>query len=581
MTYKNDKKNVLFFIICLSVLGAGLIIEPINKMWHTGSYYSFPYRYSFLMVLLLIMGSLYYINKNIEGAILEEGESSKKPKWDAYVFVGFYAIIVSLLSLELSKTHPAGELSIAQFSLYLMIFILSCLTIHFALREKWKKLQLGKLTGGVLLVIFTIMQALSLNIAFMGHESINEERVTDIFNVEVSTLDKNYKIKDREFVYNHNFPYILDHASMSTWIHISSEEQWVGYNKLGYQSVSTILSSSGGTLITDVLMGNKYILSRYELDSDYYTKLDTFDFKYIDIRDSSDVRDEEMNLYELNLDFDVTYTTNVDLSTLLENSDDWFYNHNLLYKSLYNQSADIITPTTYTTEDLGEGKYKLIVSAPADKIIYMSSKYNDTYHLTMDGKESLLSNGLVDLGISSTGTIELEISIDNNDGSVLEDSISFGAFDVETFKTIHNAKAENDSTLTFEGEKVKVNIDNTNDDKYLFIPYINLKNMVGQVNGKDVTVQSAFDTFIFVELEEGLNEVVVKYEPQYIKLCLIVTIAAAVVFVIFTILNKYFHLSDKKPIIWIGFVGGCVILLIVGFLVYLKPLFNFFVILLS
>ena len=47
-TYKKDKKNVLFFMISFIILTAGVLIEPINKMWHTGSYFSFPFRYSFI-----------------------------------------------------------------------------------------------------------------------------------------------------------------------------------------------------------------------------------------------------------------------------------------------------------------------------------------------------------------------------------------------------------------------------------------------------------------------------------------------------------------------------------------------------
>ena len=63
LKYKQDKRNVLFFMLSFVICGAGLIIEPINKMWHTGSFYSFPLRYGFVLIMIMIMGSLYYINK--------------------------------------------------------------------------------------------------------------------------------------------------------------------------------------------------------------------------------------------------------------------------------------------------------------------------------------------------------------------------------------------------------------------------------------------------------------------------------------------------------------------------------------
>ena len=75
---------MLAFIIC----SIGLIIEPINEMWHTGSYYSFPFRYSFVIILLMIFGSLYYIDKYIsspqqvgEPDSTEKFENKKKVNW--------------------------------------------------------------------------------------------------------------------------------------------------------------------------------------------------------------------------------------------------------------------------------------------------------------------------------------------------------------------------------------------------------------------------------------------------------------------------------------------------------------------
>ena len=61
--YRGDKKNVLFYFVLFLLFGIGVFIEPINLALHMGSYWSFPYRYSFVTLFILMGGSLYYLDK--------------------------------------------------------------------------------------------------------------------------------------------------------------------------------------------------------------------------------------------------------------------------------------------------------------------------------------------------------------------------------------------------------------------------------------------------------------------------------------------------------------------------------------
>ena len=60
---KNKDKNIYFYVIMFILLSIGVIIEPINIMFHLGSYWSFPYRYSFLTLFIMASGGLYYLEK--------------------------------------------------------------------------------------------------------------------------------------------------------------------------------------------------------------------------------------------------------------------------------------------------------------------------------------------------------------------------------------------------------------------------------------------------------------------------------------------------------------------------------------
>ena len=61
---KTDRKWISFLIISVILVSIPLIVEPINKMLHFGSYMYYPYRYGFILILLLIIGSCMYIRTN-------------------------------------------------------------------------------------------------------------------------------------------------------------------------------------------------------------------------------------------------------------------------------------------------------------------------------------------------------------------------------------------------------------------------------------------------------------------------------------------------------------------------------------
>ena len=80
---------------------------------------------------------------------------------------------------------------------------------------------------------------------------------------------------------------------------------------------------------------------------------------------------EKVNLYELNFNFYLVYTTDTDLTTLLENSDDWFNKHNTLYKTLYNQAKDVITSIDFTISEVEKDIYKIQINNIPNTNIYM------------------------------------------------------------------------------------------------------------------------------------------------------------------------------------------------------------------
>ena len=83
---RKKEQNTALILLFLTVVP--LVIEPINKMWHTGSYMSFPSRYGFITVFMFMVcaaGFLSYDSKSL---------SPTRKKADGPVMLAVCAIVI-------------------------------------------------------------------------------------------------------------------------------------------------------------------------------------------------------------------------------------------------------------------------------------------------------------------------------------------------------------------------------------------------------------------------------------------------------------------------------------------------------
>lgn len=588
-SYKTDKKNVKFFIISFAILSIGLIVEPINKMLHTGSYAAFPFRHSFNIIFLLIIGSLYYINKkyySVDELIIgymptESKGSSLWHKITLPIITIFIVLLYIMIGSIYTHNHPYNSLDISQCIVYLLVFALTYFAIEISLCFKSKRLKLGNVSGGLIIFILCITQILAYMTGFISYaDNTSIYEISNAYQINTEMLDTNYKIKDRETLYNPNFAYLTNFPSMSTWIHISSEEQWQGYAKLGYNHIFTMLYSSGGTIMTDTLLGNKYVLSREILDTRYYTLLDSFKFETSEIiENKKNILTQTMYLYEYNISMNPIFTTNVDLCSILETStpQDPYDAQNKLFKTLYNSNENIFSTSKEFIITEKDDSYHLSLTIPQNKVVYMLNNYGEATIAKINSFDRIINMGLTELGIYNSDTLEFEIyKGENYDIEELKKSFMFGFFDIELFKNTHETNfVNNNSSITYNKRSLNITLNNQQLKKYALIPYTNLSNMIGSNNSKPVDISPALDAFMQIELETNENNITITYSPKLFTPCIIITIISITIFITFIFLNKKFDIISNKYIIWGGFIGSIIILTAVGFLIYIKPGFNF------
>ncbi len=618
-TYKADKKNVLFFIIAFITISIGILIEPINAMWHTGSYFSFPFRYSFIIIMFMIIASLYYLNNRqnapqmyktttaettstppLQTTETTQEENTKKitekpaknkQKFTfsnpllialAITFAAFAIIFSVIYAVWAMLDHPYHFIHASTFSIILLLSIFSILTIFMIelIRSKNKHLK------QILISSFALVQTIILVCGFVGLplQQVGQAHIiTNMQNLPSTEITTPYKLKDRENILGENFAQIAQVPTLQTWIHINPDSQFCAYDLLGYNHQnSTPLYSGGGTILTDVLLGNKYVTSLEKLDPRYYEEIATYDYYYTEIiNEKAELIKTKAYLYQLKLTFNQVFTTNTNLNTLFESGKDYdaLEVQNTLYKALFTRADDIITkapaPNLNITEN--DKNYVISITPKADFITYLHlNGKGKTFSAQINDYNRNFMFGFNDLGITSTPiTIELDKEKYNRlDLEILKNSLTLTYFDIETFRLVNNVV--NLSSMEFNGASLEISINNTTHEKYAFVPQTYLKNMVTTVNNETGTLSTALLGFMQVELQNGQNEITITYKPSLVLPCLIITIVSLLILIAFVILNRFFKIKSNKYVVIAGTVGACLILAIVALLVFLKPLLDFF-----
>ncbi|WP_077622235.1 YfhO family protein [Sediminibacillus massiliensis] len=102
----------------------------------------------------------------------------------------------------------------------------------------------------------------------------------------------------------------------------------------------------------------------------------------------------------------------------------------------------------------------------------------------------------------------------------------------QVLKDVKKSTVNNDSNVSISGNKIEINIENKQNDKYLAIPVPHEKGWQVYVNGEKHPVKTANYAFLGTAIDPGRNKVIFVYYPPYFK----TTMAAALVSTILIII---------------------------------------------
>lgn len=258
----------LFLMLCLP-----LVIEPINKMWHTGSYMSFPARYAFMTIFFALIIAAYFLQKKVRF-----GFEIKK-------YIAAFLLCASLLPLfrlstarfinenaetltAYTKTLNGDEASFKGLCRLLITAMLCAAAICIVYRKGY----INKSVFIVFICALTFVESLG-NVRIYMTSAGERSETTNALQREVMGLENKiddssfYRVKTESKLFDYNMIGAFGYDSIAHYTSLTNEDYMFAMKRLGYTSVWMEVGSCGGTELTDALLAVGYEISRTDKNS--------------------------------------------------------------------------------------------------------------------------------------------------------------------------------------------------------------------------------------------------------------------------------------------------------------------------
>ncbi len=536
LNYKKHKKFSLFIFINLLLLGLPLIIEPINKLWHFGSYVSFPYRYGYLLIFMLVVGASYTLS-NVDIKLYLE----KFKKIVPYLSVALSFIVMFFVFYKFRGNIQKGidDLTLTRDKLALiglfMVFVIYFIS-SFAIFVTNKKNSKVTMVSLFVLVLSNIL----FNSYFYLHKydpkgllDLQYDQMESMYNSLSSKTGKYYvKLVNRELI--SNFGMVANVNTFSNYTSLTNHTNYTTMQKLGYDSYWMDTESIGGNLFTDILLAQKYIVTNDKLNDSYY--------RYIDTK-------KGLNYYEFI--YNMPYGYIIKDNPSLENVSDSFEASNIIYNSITEKEKIFDIYTLYSKEELTKYDKDVTLSQTVKvegrKRIYLElfagfdnveKGYSyDAFNIYVNGEllegvyPNKNRNGSILLG--EYNNEEVKIDIVSAKKTYIR-HITLGVLDLDKIDDfVSNYALDKELDASFENGIININVEGEKDD-ILFIPRTYL-------DGYDCSTNEIFrvyDNFLGIKLNDGVNNVEISYIPKGLGIGIALSILGVLLFIVWNVFLK-------------------------------------------
>lgn len=519
----NRKTDFLFCMILLTLIP--VFIDPINKMWHTGSYQAFPVRYGYIPIFFSLI---------LYGILLAQPRTFKSGT-RIPLFLGIFSVFgVAWLAFYFidqkyrTLTVYTRSLWCSRSEFYLvLIFSAAAAISYYFIASLCRRNRNYEKIGSVLLCLTVFIECVFNTTVYMVSPISNASSYSLITDLAERIQDDDlYRVKTKQKYFEVNLIGALGYNSLSHYTSLTNQNFLYLMKKLGYSSYWMEVSSNGGTELSDALLGNRYTIvhsgngeesSRIIYQNDRYAI--------------------EQNPTGLPVGVLIPDLNPAAVQKLPQASRVGI--QEFLFESIFQAKEQLFTECVPTKLDN--------VSITKNKIIRPNSAHPGyiTYSIPVSDKTTLyfdcfykLSNKLVEpinssLSISvNEKVVEFDYPSQNNNAILnlgtfqnqnvdieveVKKDISVSSFGLSAMKNsvfqraIHSLQS---ASLRQQGNSIMGTAKANSDGEYLFLPINYDAGYTAYVNDQKVPIEPVFDSMMAIKLKKGENTVSIRYIPQ-------------------------------------------------------------------
>lgn len=530
--------GVLYHFLCFALFSIPLVIEPINMMWHAGSYQAFPTRYGFIPVfygLTLVCAGFERLNKQL---------THKKTPLFGYGLASMCALVcfavlgyILLYQQEDASAYARtlwGTPASLQYAILACVAVIIAVGILFYLASS--KLLSPRVFALFLCVVVGAECFYNAGLYIGGASKggyATSYGYAEMMDLAARLPREDGRVKQSRKYTDANNLGAMGYDSISHYSSLTKASYMDAVKALGYSGYWMEISGPGGTLLTDSFLNiNATVCQNNEVDPAYIMQ----DILY-------------KNAFYALVKTPVPPTQGLvlravpgDIATLPTGSrfdvQDW------IYQNIYGGKGALCrryTPAQlhgirinqlpqsgeYMIDDTGEEANAVLVyqlEIQERETLYFDAFYEASTAIVQPAYGGFLvqvngvwlennypsssSNGLLNLGTFENETVEIQIAL-------LHDEVlrSFGVAGVRHRDVLQAVENVRDVTVENAPQNIQVRTQ-AHAGELLVLPLAYDEGMAARINGRKVAVARALGGFTALALQEGGNEIEIRFLPR-------------------------------------------------------------------
>jgi uncharacterized membrane protein YfhO len=601
--HREPRIRMLFCLLAATLIP--VFLEPINKMWQTGNYQSFPVRYGYMPVflgLILLAVCIAAVNRETE-------PPRNTPSHPVSTITAVAAIAAVVFCATIILKYDFEEVTAYTRTLWgsstslkkLLLFATAVSLVYLILLLQYHYRRLSRTVFSVFLCALVVVEATFNSNIYIASADNNAQYYTPILDLCDRIQDSSlFRVKMDEKYFDVNLMGGMGYRSLSHYTSLTSRQYMFAMKKLGYSSYWMEVNSNGGTELTDALLGNEYSVVRTSAQYEGATASDStaaggetvyanglysivknknalpigLVMKSSNIASLADLPDISRLRTQQYL-FQSVFSSDEQMFVQYEPTS--LNNVNIKKTDRYEITVpDLNFDATVTYRIPVQGTQTLYFDCFDQLTNNLYEHINSSFSITVNGKllnieyPTQSENGLYRLGTFTDQTVVVEIGILRNVYAK-----SFGVAGLKEDVLSSAVSSAQKASLHQSGNSIVGTASADGDDEYLFLPVNYAKGYTATVNGKPAAISRVFDTFLAVKLEKGINQISVSYVPDGFLLGLLLTLCG----VVFVVLLEFFRRRGKlermkkmqtvfNVLFWTIFAAAAVLIYLFPILVY-------------